>query len=123
MLAGDEPGRSIHTAQAITGNLPRRPTGFVGRVQERVDLDRAVASSRLVTVTGVGGCGKSRLALEVAAGAYARHPDGSWWVELGPLGQREQVESALASALEVRPLPGQSPLGAASSHLADGARS
>lgn len=101
------------------GNLPNALTSFVGRAQELLDVDRALRGKHLLTLTGAGGCGKSRLALQVAASARERYPGGTWWVELGALGQREQVEVALAAALGVRPLPGQSALLAAESHLAE----
>ncbi len=100
-------------------NLPTPLTSFVGRSREVLDLDRVLRAQRLVTVLGAGGSGKSRLALVVADAARARHPGGRWWLELGSLRDRDQVEAALAAALGVRALPGHSALEAAQLCLAD----
>ncbi|OSZ60019.1 regulator [Streptomyces pharetrae CZA14] len=82
---------------SLTGNLPAELDGFVGRTSELSALAAALDTSRLVTVTGTGGVGKSRLAARAAAGAAAR--DGVWRVELAPVRDPEFVDHALVEAL------------------------
>jgi predicted ATPase/DNA-binding SARP family transcriptional activator len=87
---------------APAGNLPRRVTSFVGR---EADVARVVAALRegpLVTLTGVGGVGKSRLAVECAVREQSRFPDGAWLCELAPLDDEGPVSDAVAVALRVR---------------------
>ena len=67
-------------------NLPRPTTSFVGRGSELAELDKLVRGSRLVTVVGSAGVGKTRLALEAATVHLNEHPDGTWLVELAPPG-------------------------------------
>lgn len=88
----------------VRSNLPRHLTTFVGRATELRALKAILASSRMVTLTGTGGSGKSRLAAEVARAGIDQWPDGVWWIELAPLGDPGQVPGAIISALE---LPGQ----------------
>ena len=83
-------------------NLPRRATPFVNRVGEIAQLTAAVRDAPVVTLTGVGGVGKSRLALEVAARALPEFPDGVWLAELAPLPHDGPVGQAVAAALGVR---------------------
>ena len=99
-------------------NLPMQLTSFVGRDRELSELDEVLSSTRLLTLTGAGGCGKTRLALQLAATALDRYPDGAWWLELAPLSEPTLIESTLATAVGVRPLPGQTPAEAAVFHLA-----
>jgi predicted ATPase len=74
--------------------------------------------TRLLTLTGVGGCGKTSLALEVARDVGARFPDGVFWVELAPLSNPGLVAPALARSVGVRPLPGETELDATVAVLA-----
>jgi predicted ATPase/DNA-binding SARP family transcriptional activator len=90
---------------AGAGNLPRQLTSFVGRERERADIAQLLGRARLVTLTGPGGCGKTRLALEVAADVTARMPDGAWFVELAGLSDSALVAQAAALAVGV-PIPG-----------------
>lgn len=99
-------------------NLPEQLTSFVGRERELADVAAAFTKTRLLTLTGAGGCGKSRLGVQAAAEALERFPDGAWWVELAPLADPALVAPALAKIFAVRPLPGQSELDAAVSYLA-----
>jgi predicted ATPase/DNA-binding CsgD family transcriptional regulator len=99
-------------------NLPRRLSSFVGREHERAQVAGALQANRLVTLTGVGGCGKTSLALEVARDALGCFPDGVYWVELAPLVEPAMVASALARAVGVRPLPEETELDAAVRELA-----
>jgi predicted ATPase/DNA-binding SARP family transcriptional activator/DNA-binding CsgD family transcriptional regulator len=86
-------------------NLPEARSSFIGRERERVEVRRALAMTRLLTLTGPGGCGKTRLALEVAGELVASCPDGVWAVELAPLAAPELVPQAVAGALGVREEP------------------
>jgi predicted ATPase/Tfp pilus assembly protein PilF len=88
-------------------NLPAPRTSFVGREREMLEVKRALARTRLLTLTGVGGSGKTRLALEVARNLVESYPDGVWFVELAPLSEPELVPKAAASALGVPERSGQ----------------
>lgn len=80
-------------------NLPVALTPFVGRTRELDEMSTLLAGSRLLTLTGVGGAGKTRLALHGAAAALSAYPDGVWMAELAPLRDGTQVPSAVAAAL------------------------
>jgi len=80
-------------------NLPRQLTSFVGRVKETAEVVRLLEDDRLVTLTGVGGCGKTRLALKVASEVEREYDDGVWLVELSSLSDAAQVPRALVSVL------------------------
>lgn len=96
------PLRSLDT---LANNLPLPLTSFVGRQEELAVVDRLLRSSRLVTLTGAGGSGKTRLALQVAGGVAGRYPDGVWFVDLSPLSDEGQLVQQLASVLGVREEP------------------
>jgi predicted ATPase/class 3 adenylate cyclase len=85
-------------------SLPVPPTALVGRVDdiERLRAVLARPGSRLVTLTGAGGIGKTRLAVQVAAGLPDEFPDGLWWVGLAPVSRGAEVLSAIAQVLGVR---------------------
>ena len=80
-------------------NLPEDVSSFVGRSQELADLERQLAVARLVTLTGAGGTGKSRLAIRLAAGTLERFPDGVWLAELASLSASELVASVVIEAV------------------------
>ena len=73
------------------GNLPAELTSFVGRRDEVAEVKRLLTEGRLVTLTGVGGVGKTRLALRAAAGLARAFPDGVWLVRLDQLGREALV--------------------------------
>jgi predicted ATPase/DNA-binding CsgD family transcriptional regulator len=100
------------------GKLPVSLSSFVGRERELDEMGKALGETRLLTLTGAGGCGKTRLALRFASEVADRFPDGAWWVELAPLGDERLVGATVAEALGVRPLPGVTELGAACAYLA-----
>jgi predicted ATPase/DNA-binding winged helix-turn-helix (wHTH) protein len=88
-----------------TGRLPSEVTSFVGRAREVRDVTGLVSRSRLVTLTGAGGSGKSRLALRVATTSAASFRDGAWLVELGAVTDPALVPRAVAQVLGVREEP------------------
>jgi predicted ATPase/DNA-binding SARP family transcriptional activator len=90
------------------GNLPRSPTCFLGRDREVAEVSAALRAAPVVTLTGVGGVGKSRLALEVATRERGRFRDGVWMTELAPLRHADAVGHAVAVALRVRQRAGLS---------------
>ncbi len=92
---------------AATSSLPVQLTSFLGREREVRLLTSVLQESRLVTVTGPGGCGKTRLALQSAAESVGRHGDGTWWVELGPLSDAVLVGLAVAGVLGLQKEPGR----------------
>jgi predicted ATPase/DNA-binding CsgD family transcriptional regulator len=84
------------------GALPAEMTSFVGRRRELAETRRMLASSRLLTLTGPGGVGKTRLALRMAAEVRRTFPDGVWFVELAALRDPQLLPHTLANALELR---------------------
>ncbi len=96
----------LRAAEVVPGNLPAPTTSFVGRQVEVGELVELVAAHRLVTLTGVGGVGKTRLALQVAAELAGGFGDGVWLVELAPVAEPGSVPDVVAAALGVAPQPG-----------------
>lgn len=94
------PGRAVRSRP---GGMPHHLTNFVGRESELRALKNLLATSRMVTIVGAGGAGKTRLAAEVAGHMTASFPDGVWWIELVAAGD---VAAWLATSLE---LPGRGP--------------
>jgi non-specific serine/threonine protein kinase len=115
---GDTPDspRYIETAHRLgyrfvnqaSTNLPAVVSRLIGRRREIEELSRALDGSRLVTLTGPGGSGKSRLALEVAGSRGDRVEHGAWWIDLAPVGDERFVAQAVADVLGVRDQPGES---------------
>jgi predicted ATPase/DNA-binding NarL/FixJ family response regulator len=99
-------------------NLPLELSSFVGREKELSEVKRVLEDTRLLTLTGSGGCGKTRLALEAAAGVLAEgFEDGVWLVELAPLADPSLVAQAVAFTIKVREQPGRSLTETLSEHL------
>jgi predicted ATPase/DNA-binding CsgD family transcriptional regulator len=88
-------------------NLPLARTSFIGRERERLEVKRLLAMTKLLTLKGAGGCGKTRLAVEVARDLVGAYPDGVWMVDLAPLSEAELVPLAVAQAVGVREQPGR----------------
>jgi predicted ATPase/class 3 adenylate cyclase len=101
----------LRTLEAFAGNLPVQLSSFVGRADELSGLAAAVQASPLVTVTGPGGVGKTRLALQAAADQLPSFSDGAWLCELAAAGDGETMAQAIAAALRARPRPGLSTAG------------
>ncbi len=91
----------LASLDAIPNNLPLHLSTFIGRQEELAALDALVTGNRLVTITGSGGAGKTRLALQAAADLADRFSDGVWWVELAPLATGAEVPRR-AAAVGVR---------------------
>ena len=89
-------------------NLPAELTSFVGRRKELLELPGVLASSRLLSLTGAGGVGKTRLAVRLASGLVNEFPDGVWLVDLAPLSVPDLVAQTIATALGVREGPQRS---------------
>src|SRR5215207_1802790 len=111
-----DPGLRAPAAHApAASRLPTPPTPTIGRDEDR----RAIAEllhrdgHRLVTLTGPGGVGKTRVAVDVARQLESRYPDGAWLVSLAATAQSEHVPSAIAAALDITPAHGESPVAAA----------
>jgi non-specific serine/threonine protein kinase len=96
----------VSLPQLAKHNLPVPTTSFIGRESEVAEVKRLLKRERLVTLTGAGGCGKTRLALRVANDMVEECPDGVWWVELAALSDPALVLSTVAQVLGVREQPG-----------------
>ncbi|MDQ1750803.1 MAG: hypothetical protein QOE71_1859 [Pseudonocardiales bacterium] len=106
------------TVQDRAGNLPLEVSSFVGRRREVAQAKRLLSTSRLVTLAGVGGIGKTRLALRVAAEVQRAFEDGVWLVELGELHDSALLAHTVADSLGLREQPGRSPLALLTEFLA-----
>ncbi len=104
-LSGDFP--PLSSSGTAPNNLPTQLTSFIGRERDLVNLQASVTTNRLVTLTGVGGTGKTRLAVEVATALLPEFPGGVWLVDLVPLRQPEQVLQQVAHTLGVHETPNQ----------------
>jgi predicted ATPase/class 3 adenylate cyclase/Flp pilus assembly protein TadD len=99
-LPGDFP--APRTAPGARHNLPRAISSFIGRDREVAELAELLETARLVTLTGPGGCGKTRLAIEAASASLPVRPDGIWFVDLAPVSDRELVLSVAANSMGVQ---------------------
>ena len=98
--------------------LPPELTSFVGRRQQLGEIRQLLSDSRLVTLTGVGGVGKTRLALRTAASVRRAFPDGVWFIELAALNDPQVLPHAVASALDLHHVS-EAPLADLADHLQD----
>src|SRR6266849_1510980 len=88
---------SVSPEPSYRHNLPTPLTSFIGRERELSEVRARLAGARLVTLTGVGGCGKTRLALEVSRAVMDHYPDGVWLVELAALADPALVPQTVAA--------------------------
>ncbi len=99
---------ALRALDVSPGNLRPAPTSFIGRESEAGEVQAAVKAHRLVTLTGVGGVGKTRLALEVAGRLVDEFPDGVWFFELAAVSDLAAVPDAVAAVLGITQQPGRS---------------
>ena len=98
---------ALRALDASPGNLRAATTSFIGRESEVAELQAVVKAHRLVTLTGVGGVGKTRLALEVAARLADEFPDGVWFFELAAVTDPAAIPDAVAAVLGITQQPGK----------------
>ena len=92
----------LHAGNAVPTNLPVRLTSFVRRTDELGDVQRLIASERLVASTGAGGCGKTRLAIEALSRASEMFDGGVWFCDLAPVADPAAVAQTLCAAVGAR---------------------
>ncbi len=104
VVATDLPARfpALRSLDVLPNNFPHQLTSFIGREREIAEVQQLLSVTSLLTLTGAAGCGKTRLALQVAAGVSSEYGDGVWLVELAALLDPSQVPVAVASVLGVR---------------------
>ena len=120
LLAHPELGAAqqpLQSLDSLPNNLPAQLTTFVGRARELDDVAAALAETRMLTLTGPGGSGKTRLALQAAADALEQFPDGVWWVDLSQVNDPQLVGEAVSAALGVRTSVGLSAIDVSCAHL------
>ena len=101
---------ALRALETPPNNLPAQTTSFVGRTQDVARVESALQESRLVTILGAGGIGKTRLALRAAAGRLNDLRDGVWFVDLSPVSSGRAIESTILSALGADQGGGAAPL-------------
>jgi len=116
--SGEGAGDSGARGSAHPNNLPSALTPFVGRSRDLVRLRALLGESRLLTLTGVGGGGKTRAAIRVAEESLEEFPDGVWFVELAPVEESTHVVAAVGRTLGLSDTPGGSMAEAIVAHLA-----
>jgi predicted ATPase/class 3 adenylate cyclase len=109
----------IRSLDSRPNNLPTQLTSFVGREHELVEVASLLASTRLLTLTGPGGTGKTRLALQLAAAVADDSPDGTWFVALEPLRDPALVLPTVARTVGLTENPTQPALDALTAHIGD----
>lgn len=100
--------RRAAPSRATPNNLPQQRTRFIGRGAELAQCAHLLAETRLLTLTGIGGCGKTRLALKLAQQLLDDFPDGVWFVDLAPLQEAGRIAVPLAQVIGVHERPGTS---------------
>jgi predicted ATPase len=118
-LAELERDSGPHRAGASPPELPSQLTSFIGRERELAEAATLLRDARLLTLTGAGGCGKTRLALQLAGQRTEDFADGVWPVELAALGEPELVGPAIAQALDTRLASDRAPEIALAGHIGD----
>jgi len=111
--------RVVEVASAEpSGNLPAGVVDFVGRRHDLDELRAVVTPGRVVTLTGIGGAGKTQLATRLAASMTDAYPDGAWWCDLTPLRSAEMIPSAVAAELRFAMQPDMTPMQSVTDALA-----
>ncbi len=107
----------LKTLDVYRHNLPAQTTTFIGREQEIAEVKLELENHRLVTLTGSGGTGKTRLALQVAVDLLDDFQHGIWFIELAPLTNPDLIPQTILSALGVQEQPGKTPLAVLKDYL------
>jgi predicted ATPase len=102
---------ALRSLESTPNNLPQQVTSFIGREQELAEVKALLRTTRLLTLLGMGGLGKTRLTLQAAVDVMDDYPDGVWFVELAPLADPQLVPQAVASVLGVKEESGRPVLG------------
>lgn len=104
LVAPELPGEfaNLRSLESVANNLPVQLTNFIGREREMNEVKRMLGSTRLLTLTGMGGTGKTRLSLQVAADVLDNYPDGVWFVEFAAIADAAMVHETVAAALSLR---------------------
>ncbi|HKE39634.1 MAG TPA: tetratricopeptide repeat protein [Casimicrobiaceae bacterium] len=98
---------ALRSLEATPNNLPQQVTSFVGRQRELAEAKGMLDDARLLTLLGMGGLGKTRLSLQIAADVLEKYPDGVWFIDLAPIKDPALVPSAAAQVLGVHEEPGK----------------
>ena len=109
----------LRSLDAHLHNLPNQRTSLVGRTAEVAEVQRLLATSPLVTVTGAGGCGKTRLAIQVGAELVEAHPDGVWFADLSSVTDPGAVAAQVSQVFALKEAPGTSTIEALVAYLAE----
>jgi len=112
VLAPDLPADfpPLRSLEALPNNLPLQVTLFLGREKDIADIQRRLAKTRLLTLVGTGGVGKTRLSLQVGADLLDQYEDGVWFVELAPMQDPDLIPGVMATIFGVGTTAGRSPL-------------
>ncbi|HEY5307343.1 MAG TPA: NB-ARC domain-containing protein, partial [Casimicrobiaceae bacterium] len=110
---------ALRSLEATPNNLPQQVTSFIGRQRELGEAKTLLEGTRLLTLLGMGGLGKTRLSLQVAADVLEKHPDGVWFIDLAPIKDASLVPSAVAQVLGVHEEPGKPLMQTLCTHLKD----
>ena len=90
-----------------SSNLPVQLTSFIGRKSNLAELERLLCEARLITLTGTGGCGKTRLAVQIASTVKGGYEDGVWWVDLASISDSALVPQLIVHTFGLRPVADQ----------------
>ena len=101
---------ALRSLEILPNNLPAQVTSFIGREREMAEIKRLIGTSRLLTLTGPGGTGKTRLSLQLAAELLDQFPHGTWLVELSTLSDPALIPEAVINAVTIREEPDRTPL-------------
>jgi predicted ATPase/class 3 adenylate cyclase len=110
---------ALRSLETTPNNLPQQVTSFIGRERELAEVKGMLADSRMLTLLGVGGLGKTRLSLQVAADLMDEFSDGVWFVDLAPLADESLVPQSIATVLAVKEEAGRPVLEAVERYVAD----
>ncbi len=108
---------ALRELEATPNNLPQQLTSFIGREREREEIEEMLGGTRLLTLLGMGGLGKTRLSLQIGTSVMDAYPDGVWFIDLQTIRDGSLVASETARALGVREEPGRPLLQTLCAHL------